>query len=472
VLRLYDTATASVRPLELRRPGRVAMYVCGPTVYDLPHLGHGRFALVFDILRRYLEWSGLSVEHVSNVTDIDDKIIERAAREGRTEREVACEYESAWWSAMDRLGVRRPTQVPHATDYVRHMVELIEELVRRNAAYETEEGVYMSVSSVPGYGLLKHQDLDTLRAGERVEPSEHKRDPLDFALWKRAKPGEPTWPSPFGEGRPGWHTECVVMSLELLGEDFDLHGGALDLVFPHHENERAQAVALGRRFARHWVHNGWVTVEGEKMSKSLGNVRSLPDLLDRFDPRAYRLLVLRSHYRSPIEVTTETLIDAQEGLERLDALVRRLGSPQRPRSRRDELEDEGGVLAEAAVEFARRMDDDLDTPGAIAYLYELTRLAHAEADAGHDQRSRQLAHAVSWLAAALGLDIAGSETAVDPRIEALVRERDEARRAKQWARADELRAEIQRRGWIVEDLATGTRVRPARGRQQAASQPT
>jgi cysteinyl-tRNA synthetase len=323
VLRLHDTATGTVRPLELRTEGEVAMYVCGPTVYDLPHIGHGRYNLVFDVLRRYLLFSGLAVRYVSNVTDIDDKIIKRAGEQGRSEPEVAAEFEARWWEAMDALGVRRPDEAPHATAYIDHMVDLVADLLRRGVAYETSDGVYLSVDEVDGYGLLARQSLDSLRAGARVEENEEKRSPLDFALWKKAKEGEPAWEAPWGAGRPGWHTECVVMSLDLLGDGFDLHGGGQDLAFPHHENERAQAVAEGRPFARHWVHNGWVEVEGTKMSKSLGNFTSLTDMLARSDARAYRLLVLRAHYRSPIEVTADTVSDAEKALERLDAMARR-----------------------------------------------------------------------------------------------------------------------------------------------------
>ncbi|MGH9017272.1 MAG: cysteine--tRNA ligase, partial [Acidimicrobiales bacterium] len=323
MLRLHDTATGVIEPVALREPGHVSMYVCGPTVYDLPHIGHGRFALAFDILRRYLEFCGLDVRYVSNITDIDDKIIARAESEGRTLAEVAGEFEAAWWEAMDGLGIERPTVAPRATEYVADMVALVADLVGRGIAYETSDGVYLSVEQVDGYGLLARQSLDSLRSGARVEPGEEKRSPLDFVLWKKAKPGEPTWESPWGPGRPGWHTECVVMSLDLLGDGFDLHGGGIDLAFPHHENERAQAVAVGRRFAHLWVHNGHVVTGGEKMSKSLGNFTSLSDLLDRTDGRAYRLLLLRSHYRSQVEVTPATVADAEEALAGLDALARR-----------------------------------------------------------------------------------------------------------------------------------------------------
>ena len=433
------------------------MYVCGPTVYDVPHLGHGRFALVFDVLRRYLEWTGLRVRHVSNITDIDDRIITRASDEGRTLGEITAQYEQAWWDAVDALGVLRPTDTPHATQYVGGMVDLIAALVERGSAYETSDGVYLSVESVPGYGLLAHQSLDSLRSGARVEASEEKRSPLDFVLWKKAKPGEPTWDSHWGPGRPGWHTECVVMSLDLLGEDFDLHGGGGDLAFPHHENERAQAVALGRQFARHWTHNGWVMVGSEKMSKSLGNFTSLTDLLERADARSYRLLVLRAHYRSPIEVTAATVADAQEGLARLDAVARRFSLDPMPVGLDEARARAAGADADALDAFANSMDDDLDTPGAMAGIFDLVRRANAAADAGRNDEGRHLAVTASALAGALGLRLSGTGV-VDEEAAALVVRRDEARSARQWALADELRAELEGLGWTVEDTTEGTKL--------------
>ncbi len=300
MLRLHDTATGTIRPLEHRTEGEVSMYVCGPTVYDLPHIGHGRYNLVFDVLRRYLLFCGFTVRYVSNITDVDDNIIKRANEQGRTEPDLAAEYEARWWEAMDALGLLRPDESPHATAYIEDMVTLVGDLLDRGVAYETSDGVYLNVEQVDGYGLLARQSLDSLRSGARVEANDEKRSPLDFAVWKKAKEGEPAWGAPWGAGRPGWHTECVVMSLDLLGDGFDLHGGGQDLAFPHHENERAQAVAEGRPFAQHWVHNGWVEVDGTKMSKSLGNFTSLTDLLTRCDERAYRLLVLRAHYGLPL----------------------------------------------------------------------------------------------------------------------------------------------------------------------------
>jgi cysteinyl-tRNA synthetase len=464
VLHLHDTATGTVRPFELRTEGEVAMYVCGPTVDNLPHIGHGRYNLVFDILRRYLLFGGLDVHYVSNITDVDDKIIKRAAEEERTETEVAAEYEARWWEAMDGLGVLRPDVSPHATAYIADMVALVADLLGLGVAYETSDGVYLDVSQVDGYGLLARQSLDSLRAGARVEENEEKRSPLDFAVWKKAKEGEPSWDAPWGAGRPGWHTECVVMSLDLLGDGFDLHGGGRDLAFPHHENERAQAVAEGRPFARHWVHNGWVEVEGTKMSKSLGNFTSLTDLLSRVDGRAYRLLVLRAHYRSPIEVTPETVADAEKALDRLDALARRFALPDLlERSARGYVVagegDAAGIDEDALESFAARMDDDMDTPGALAGVFELVSAAHSAADGGAEKEGRQLARTAAVLAAALGLAVRGGAAEVDEAAAELVAQRDEARRAKDFARADALRNELVALGWTVEDTPGGTAIR-------------
>jgi cysteinyl-tRNA synthetase len=425
----------------------VSMYVCGPTVYDVPHLGHGRFSLVFDVLRRYLEWKGHDVRYVSNITDVDDNILNRAAREGRSAQSVVDEYEAVWWSAMDALGVKRPTADPHATAFVDRMVTLIGELFEAGYAYTTSDGVYMDVSRVDGYGLLARQSLDSLRSGARVEANEEKRSPIDFALWKFSKAGEDlSWPSPWGDGRPGWHTECVVMSLDLLGEGFDIHGGGQDLAFPHHENERAQAVALGRAFARHWVHNGFVEVGGEKMSKSLGNFTTLTDMLARTDARAYRLLVLRSHYRSPVEVTVATTDDASAALARLDEFAR-----NHPPSA-------GAVEPdpEALAQFRALMDDDLQTPQVVALLFDLVRRANT-GDAGAAAAAHEICRAV-------GLELlpgGGSEDVAADAV-ALARQRDEARARKDFATSDALRDRLQSMGYVVQDTPDGTRIRPAR----------
>lgn len=435
------------------------MYVCGPTVYGVPHLGHGRFTLVFDVLRRYIEFAGTAVRYVSNITDIDDKIIARASEEGRTEEDVARECEDQWWSAMDALQVIRPNESPHATNWIAEMVALIGQLVEQESAYATEDGVYLSVDKIEGYGLLAGQSLSSLRAGARVEVDEQKRSAVDFALWKRAKPGELSWDSPFGPGRPGWHTECVVMSLGLLGDGFDLHGGGRDLAFPHHENERAQAVAIGRAFAQHWVHNGWVEVDGEKMSKSLGNFTSLTDLLERSDSRAYRLLVLRAHYRSPIEVTPTTVADAEAALSRLDNLARRFELSPRLFSVRAAEASEWGVDEEMLAYFVDRMDDDMDTPAAVACIFDLAKRANAVANDGDKQDGTRLAVTAAVLCGALGIELrGGTDDEPDEETLALAAMRDEARAAGDFVHADAIRDEIRARGWDVEDSSEGTRL--------------
>ena len=450
MLRLHDTALGQVRELETREAGRIGIYICGSTVYGPPHIGHGRFSLVYDVLRRFLEYSGFAVDHVSNVTDIDDKIINRANEEHRPAELVAEQYEAEWWDAMDTLGCLRPTKVPHATAFIDEMVELIAELVALGSAYETSDGVYFAVSAVGDYGLLAHQSLASLRSGARVEVNEKKRSPLDFALWKKAKPAEPWWASPWGPGRPGWHTECVVMSLALLGEGFDLHGGGQDLVFPHHENERAQAVADGKSFARRWMHNGMVEARGgEKMSKSLGNVLMISDLVAQSDPRAYRLLVLQSHYRAPIEVTPTTLSDAVSALGRLDALSERL----------DEAGGTGNTSdTEVRDAFVEKMQDDLDTPGATAVLFDAIRRANVAFDSREASRAAELTRSVLECFGAVGLQAKGA-TEVPETVLELGRRRDRARTDRDFATADALRSEIVALGYIVEDTSSGTRIR-------------
>ena len=452
MLHLYDTATAKIRLLEQRKPGELSIYLCGPTVYGPPHIGHGRATLVYDILRRYLEWTGIKVRLVSNITDIDDKIINRAEREKRPWLDIAQKCETVWFESMSRLGVMRPTDVPRATEYVDQIVGLIAELVAKDAAYRTDDGIYMSTSVVKDYGLLAQQNIDDMLAGggyRNVFGSDQKKHPADFVLWKFSKPGEPAWPSPWGEGRPGWHSECVVMSLELLGEGFDLHCGGADLRFPHHENERAQAVALGKDFAHHWMHNGFVVdTEGEKMSKSLGNVTNLPDLLDRYDARAYRMLLLQTHYRSPVKV----------GLDNIDASVNALAGVDSFAARTNSL---SGLPDEATLNaFSTAMDDDLNTPVAVGVMFDAIRRANVAVDSGDTKTAAALSAAVREMCVAVGLQINAAEV-VDGDSQAKAVALDAARAAKDFAKADAIRNELQTLGWLVETTKAGTTLRRA-----------
>ena len=487
MISLYDTLTGEVRPLVTRESGRVALYVCGPTVYDHPHLGHARSALTYDVLRRYLEWRGLEVRHVANVTDIDDNIINRAREEGRTESDVAVEWEAVYIDAMSALDVLDPHERPRATEWVEEMVAFIARIMDAGAAYATPTGLYLRVRDVGGYGDLVHRNLDDLRAsaGARVEVDEAKEDPLDFALWKAAKPDEPSWPSPWGPGRPGWHIECVAMSLGILGDDFDIHGGGNDLVFPHHTNERAEALAVGRTFARHWVHNAMLNIEGQKMAKSLGNYRTVAELLDEhpLNGRAFRLLVLQTHYRKTMEVNAELMASARAAGERLDALSRRAAGVG------VDAESDGAdtQLDEAAVAaFRSAMDDDLGTPQGVAVIFDTLRRANAALDAGADNAAALVATVKDLARKALGIPIdvfaragpmranvslseatgtvTGPGTAVPAdavghgdaaAIEDLVSQRQAARDAKDWATADSLREELSALGVAVEDTPAG-----------------
>jgi cysteinyl-tRNA synthetase len=361
---------------------------------------------------------------------------------------VAARSERFWWHTLHRLGVEPPTAAPHATAYVEKMIELIATLIDRSHAYVGGDGVYFSAESIGDYGLLARQSLDSLKAGARVEAGEEagKRSPIDFVLWKFAKPGEPYWESPWGRGRPGWHTECVVMSLDLLGEGFDLHTGGLDLQFPHHENERAQAVAAGFDFSRRWAHNGMIVDEGgEKMSKSLGNTLSLLELLDAYDPRAFRLQLLQSHYRRPVAVTEATIKASVAALERLDAFAREFAGAR------------GAVPDRAAVDrFRARMDNDLDTPGAVADAFDLIKVARA---ASGEQAAALAAAVFEIFESALGLPLKEGAAEIPDAVLAKVSERDAARAARDWTTADRIRADLEAQGWTVEDGPEGTAIR-------------
>jgi cysteinyl-tRNA synthetase len=454
-MRIHDTMSGRLVELELRDPGKVSIYACGPTVYDVPHLGHARTALTYDVMRRYLRWRGLEVTLVSNITDIDDKIIVRAAEHGVSESELTSKYTDIYIDQLRNLGVEDPDHRPLATEYVDEMVARVAELVDKGAAYVIEgNGVYFDVSTFDGYGALAHRHADDLRdEGQgRIEADEKKSDPLDFALWKAAKPGEPTWDSPWGPGRPGWHIECVAMSLELLGDGFDVHGGGTDLAFPHHENERAEAEAAGHPFARHWVHSAMLNVNGEKMAKSLGNFKTLGDALSEYGGRALRLAMLQAHYRSLMELSDDTMAGATGGVERIDAFFRRLEGAG--------LSAEGATDEAFTARFVGAMETDMGTPDAVAVVFEAISAANSALDAGDSERARSLAATVTELLGVLGIPLAQAEADAD--IDALVARRDEARRERDFATADRIRDELQAQGIEVEDTPTGGIWRRAR----------
>ncbi|MDE0832666.1 MAG: cysteine--tRNA ligase [Acidimicrobiales bacterium] len=457
MLRFTDSLTGKKVEFTPRDPGKASVYWCGPTVYDDPHLGHARSTLAFDVLVRYLRWSDYDVCAVSNITDIDDKIINRAAAEGGSEPEVAGRYEASFIGQMDRLNVAHPDLRPRATEYVDKMVEIIADLVDREMAYTTDSGVYFDVDRLDDYGALVGRSVEDLRegAGARVEVDDDKNDPLDFALWKAAKPGEPTWDSPWGPGRPGWHIECVAMSLHLLGDGFDIHGGGDDLVFPHHENERAEALGCGRAFARHWVHNAMVQVDGEKMSKSLGNFTTLDDLLNTWDPRALRLLVLQTHYRRTMEVGSTTLDQSAAALARLDKFADRMAGSDLPEAEPD---------ADVVTRFRTAMDDDLGSPQALAVIFDAVRDANRALDAEDDSTAAELHAATIELAGVLGLELGSAaapardvqDDAEAAEIDDLVDQRLAAKAAKNYDKADRIRDKLTARGIILEDSARGT----------------
>lgn len=431
------------------------MYVCGPTVYDDPHVGHARTALTFDMMRRYLQWRGYQVTFVSNITDIDDNIINRAFETGTTEPELAARYEQVYIEQMDRFGIARPDHRPHATEYVAEMLDLIGDLVDRGAAYAIEgKGVYFSVAAHDRYGDLIGRTPDELRegAGARVEVDVEKVDPLDFALWKAAKPGEPVWDSPWGPGRPGWHIECVAMATDLLGETFDIHGGGDDLAFPHHQNEVAEAEGADLGFARYWIHGAMLNVNGEKMAKSLGNFTTLSDLLDAYEPQVLRLLMLQTHYRTVMELSDDALAGAAGALDRLRAWHRRAVAAG--------LDQSATPDPEAVARFTAAMDEDFGTPAGLAVVFDAVREANAALDAGDENRAA-IAHAtVCHLTAAFGLTLGDDDQDDDielaAKVEKLLAERDEARNAKDFATADRIRDQLAGERIALEDTPGGT----------------
>ncbi|WP_222262554.1 cysteine--tRNA ligase [Modestobacter marinus] len=468
-LRLYDTAARAVRDFTPLRAGRVSMYVCGLTVQGPPHIGHVRAALVFDVLRRWLTARRFEVTYVRNITDIDDKILAKAAAAGEPWWAWAYDNERACTRAYDVLGVLPPSYEPRATGHVPEMVELIERLIARGHAYAADGDVYFDVGSFPPYGELTGQKLADLQPAADTETDVRKRDPRDFALWKAHKPGEPetaSWPTPWGRGRPGWHLECSAMAEKYLGAEFDVHGGGLDLRFPHHENEQAQSRAAGDGFARYWVHNGWVTLGGEKMSKSLGNTALVDEVVQRVRPVELRYYLVAPHYRSTIEFTEAALEEAGAAYRRLESFVRRAGE----RVGSGAVGWDGACTGKPVLpaDFTAALDDDLGTPAAVAAVHEMVREGNTALAAGDDEAVAGALGAVRAMLGVLGLDPLDPQwtragdggrlaDVTDGLVSLALEQRAAARARKDYAAADAIRDQLGALGVQVEDTPQGTR---------------
>ena len=464
MINIYNTLGRETQPFEPLEDGKVGMYVCGPTVQSAPHLGHGRFAVVFDAIRRYLTWRGFEVTYAQNVTDVDDKIINNAAELGVDPSELAAQMADRFRESAARLNILSPDAEPKATEHIGEMIELIQQLIDEELAYPAGGDVYFRVRQFEGYGKLSGRNVDDLRSGARVEIGEDKEDPLDFALWKGAKPGEPSWASPWGVGRPGWHIECSAMSTKYLGTTFDIHAGGNDLIFPHHENEIAQSEgASGKPFANYWLHNGMVNLGGEKMAKSTGHIIDLAEATEEYGGPAVRLFYLRAHYRSPLEFSRELLADAATAMDRLKAFARRTSTLA-------EAEPDSDLI-EA---FTASMDDDFNTAEALAVVFEAVRLGNTRLDSGGNASS--IASAFSTMLSVLGLVIEGAAIndleeplrriaesfGVDvgtaaSMIDLLVEVRNRSREERAFDVADGIRDGLAELGIVIEDSADGAR---------------
>ena len=472
-IKLYNTA---IRDKELFKPlnnKKVGMYVCGVTVYDLCHIGHARSAIVFDVLARYLRARGYELTYVRNFTDIDDKIINKAKEVGKDTKEIAEYYIKAFYEDMEKLYVERADYEPRATQFIDKMIDMVRILLEKGHAYIADGDVYFSVESFPEYGALSGRKLEDMIAGKRIKVTDKKRHPMDFVLWKSAKPGEPFWDSPWGPGRPGWHLECSVMSCHYLGPSFDIHGGGEDLIFPHHENERAQAIcAYGGTFARYWIHNGFVTVESEKMSKSLGNFITIRDALKLYHPQIIRLFLLSRHYKSPVDFSEKSMKAVKSALVRAYRTLEKLEEIIGPDDKREAIsleEEKEGFLNR----FIKVMDDDLNTAAAIGLLFEKIKEINKKIEQKQGNWKEELLRDRKELLSAgeiLGIfkespkdffkEIYAKELPISiDEIEKMIKERQEARKRKDWDKADSIRNRLKDMGIILEDTPQGTRWR-------------
>ncbi|MGE5558633.1 MAG: cysteine--tRNA ligase [Bacillota bacterium] len=467
-VKVYNTLTRRKEEFVPRDPGKVAVYVCGPTPYDYAHIGNARPPVVWDVIRRFLVYLGYEVTLVQNFTDIEDKIIRRALEEKRDVRELSAFYSRIYLEDLEALGVTPPAFTPKVSEHMPEIIEMTRVLVEKGHAYVMDGDVYFDITSFPAYGKLSGRSREEMLAGARVEVDERKKDPMDFALWKKARPGEPAWDSPWGPGRPGWHIECSAMSLKYLGPDFDFHGGGTDLIFPHHENEIAQAEAFnGKRFARYWVHNAFITINNERMGKSLGNYRTIRQVRSVYPPEVIRLFLLGTHYRNPLNFGEEELQAARGGLARIREAYKNW---EFIAEKKEDAEGEDSpVLAEepeaAKKEFIEVMSDDFNTPQALAVVYDMIRRINkitGEKDFSITARNRRnLERAVQILrelaGEVLGLALEAPDRAVDREIQAKVEERQKARAAKDWAAADRIRDELKEMGIVLEDTPYGIR---------------
>lgn len=452
MLQIYNTITRAKSEFQPLHPGKVGMYVCGVTVYDYCHLGHARTYVSIDVITRYLRWSGYDVNYVRNITDIDDKIIRRANENKEDYNSLTERFTKAMHEDFAALGLTQPNHEPRATQYIPHMINVIEKIITNKHGYVGKNGdVYFDVRSFHHYGCLSHHDIEQLESGARVEISEVKRDPLDFVLWKLAKPDEPSWDSPWGKGRPGWHIECSAMAMDLLGEYFDIHGGGRDLIFPHHENERAQSqAALNTKFVNVWVHTGFLQMEKEKMSKSLGNFITIRDALREHQADALRFFLMASHYRSPLIYTVDALQQAKQSLARLYTAMRHL--PEANKAENTQYEKQ----------FKDAMDDDFNTPIALSVLFDLAheiqRLREKDAHlaATHGALLKYLGNIIGILDVDPEVFFKTSNKIDAAKVEQLILDRKKARTEKNWAEADRVRNELTDMGVAIEDGANGT----------------
>ena len=463
-MQIYNTMTRKKEELIPLTPGVIKMYVCGPTVYNFFHIGNARPFVVFDTMRRYLEYKGYQVVFAQNFTDIDDKLIRKANEEGITVPEVAARYIKEYYTDADALGVERATVNPRATEHIGDIVKLVQKLIDEGHAYAADNGdVYFSVRSFPGYGKLSGQSIDDLESGARIDPTELKRDPLDFAIWKGVKPGEPSWETPWGNGRPGWHIECSAMSMSILGETFDIHAGGQDLVFPHHENEIAQSeAATGKPFARYWMHNGYININNEKMSKSLGNFMLVRDIAKEFDLEAVRLFLLSAQYRNPVNFARELVEQSQTALARIRTAHERLDEALAKPSSESSAEDAAflAAVADFRARFEAAMDDDLNTADALGVLFDYTRAVNVFVSKPRTSEALAPADALMKdICSVLGILQHAKQEDFPAEALALLEERIQARAAKNWARADEIRDALKAMCYTVEDSKDGAKLK-------------